>query len=153
MELTQQLLDIPIEHMSNVFGKFDAWLKQIEKYLQVTMVVRDGSLKIMGEDKNVEAAQKVLTELLAMSQRGNDITEQTVTYALEMCGYIQLCSRKPHRHPGNIRKMISKQYFCIFTVNLTLSHAIPDLLLCQKFCQKLRGILIIAGYFHRPDKA
>ena len=48
MELTQQLLDIPIEHMSNVFGKFDAWLKQIEKYLQVTMVVRDGSLKIMG---------------------------------------------------------------------------------------------------------
>ena len=67
MELTQQLLDIPIEHMSNVFGKFDAWLKQIEKYLQVTMVVRDGSLKIMGEDKNVEAAQKVLTELLAMS--------------------------------------------------------------------------------------
>jgi len=83
MELTQQLLDIPIEHMSNVFGKFDAWLKQIEKYLQVTMVVRDGSLKIMGEDKNVEAAQKVLTELLAMSQRGNDITEQTVTYALE----------------------------------------------------------------------
>lgn len=41
MELTQQLLDIPIEHMSNVFGKFDAWLKQIEKYLQVTMVVRD----------------------------------------------------------------------------------------------------------------
>ena len=87
MELTQQLLDIPIEHMSNVFGKFDAWLKQIEKYLQVTMVVRDGSLKIMGEDKNVEAAQKVLTELLAMSQRGNDITEQTVTYALEMCGW------------------------------------------------------------------
>ena len=86
MELTQQMLDIPIEHMSNVFGKFDAWLKQIEKYLQVTMVVRDGSLKIMGEDKNVEAAQKVLTELLAMSQRGNDITEQTVTYALEMCG-------------------------------------------------------------------
>ena len=74
MELTQQLLDIPIEHMSNVFGKFDAWLKQIEKYLQVTMVVRDGSLKIMGEDKNVEAAQKVLTELLARSQRGKDIT-------------------------------------------------------------------------------
>ncbi len=91
MELTQQMLDIPIEHMSNVFGKFDAWLKQIEKYLQVTMVVRDGSLKVTGEDKNVEKAQKVLSELLAMSQRGNDITEQTVTYALEMCG----CTKNP----------------------------------------------------------
>ena len=86
MELTQQMLDIPIEHMSNVFGKFDAWLKQIEKYLQVTMVVRDGSLKIMGNDNNVQKAQSVMSDLLAMSRKGNDITEQTVTYALEMCG-------------------------------------------------------------------
>lgn len=86
MELTQQMLDIPIEHMSNVFGKFDAWLKQIEKYLQVTMVVRDGSLKIMGNDNNVQKAQSVMEDLLAMSRKGNDITEQTVTYALEMCG-------------------------------------------------------------------
>ena len=86
MELTQQMLDIPIEHMSNVFGKFDAWLKQIEKYLQVTMVVRDGSLKIMGNDNNVQKAQSVMSDLFAMSRKGNDITEQTVTYALEMCG-------------------------------------------------------------------
>ena len=60
MELTQQMLDIPIEHMSNVFGKFDAWLKQIEKYLQVTMLVRDGSLKIMGNDNNVQKAQSAM---------------------------------------------------------------------------------------------
>ena len=92
MELTQQMLDIPIEHMSNVFGKFDAWLKQIEKYLQVTMVVRDGSLKIMGSDENVQKAQSVMSDLLAMSKKGNDITEQTVTYALETCG----CSKN---HP------------------------------------------------------
>ena len=69
MELTQQMLDIPIEHMSNVFGKFDAWLKQIEKYLQVTMVVRDGSLKIMGNDNNVQKAQSVMSDLLAMSRK------------------------------------------------------------------------------------
>ena len=76
MELTQQMLDIPIEHMSNVFGKFDAWLKQIEKYLQVTMVVRDGSLKIMGNDNNVQKAQSVMSDLLAMSRKGNDITDR-----------------------------------------------------------------------------
>lgn len=27
-----------------------------------------------------------MSDLLAMSRKGNDITEQTVTYALEMCG-------------------------------------------------------------------
>ena len=50
------------------------------------MVVRDGSLKIMGNDNNVQKAQSVMSDLLAMSRKGNDITEQTVTYALEMCG-------------------------------------------------------------------
>lgn len=87
MELTQQMLDIPIDHMSNVFGKFDAWLKQIEKYLQVTMVVRDGSLKIMGSDGNVEKACAVMNELVGMSKRGNDITEQTVTYVGDVWMY------------------------------------------------------------------
>ncbi len=88
MGLTQQMMDIPIDHMSNVFGKFDAWLKQIEKYLQVTMVVRDSNLKIMGEEPDVESACHVLEQLLELSRRGNDITEQNVTYALDMCGRI-----------------------------------------------------------------
>lgn len=86
MGLIQQMMDIPIDHMPNVFGKFDVWLKQIEKYLQVTMVVRDGSLKIMGEESNVESACSVLRQLAELSARGNEITEQNVTYALDMCG-------------------------------------------------------------------
>lgn len=86
MGLIQQMMDIPIEHMPNVFGKFDVWLKQIEKYLQVTMVVRDGSLKIMGEEANVESACNVLRQLTELSIRKNEITEQNVTYALDMCG-------------------------------------------------------------------
>jgi phosphate starvation-inducible PhoH-like protein len=88
MGLTQQMMEIPIEHMANVFGKFDAWLKQIEKYLQVTMVVRDGNLKIMGDDPNVESACHVLRQLVELSARGNDITQQQVTYALDTCGKI-----------------------------------------------------------------
>ena len=86
MGLIQQMMDIPIDHMPNVFGKFDVWLKQIEKYLQVTMVVRDGSLKIMGEESNVESACSVLRQLAELSARSNEITEQNVTYALDMCG-------------------------------------------------------------------
>lgn len=85
MELIQQMIEIPIDHMSNVFGKFDAWLKMIEKYLKVTMVVRNGSLKVMGEAAAVDSACAVINQLTALSVRGNDITEQNVMYALDTC--------------------------------------------------------------------
>ncbi len=87
MALIQQMMEVPIQHMSNVFGQFDAWLKQIEAYLGVTMVTRDGSLKIMGEAEATDAAKAVLEQLLEYSKRGNDITEQTVTYVLDTCSY------------------------------------------------------------------
>ena len=85
MELIQQMMEIPTDHMSNVFGRFDSWLKMIEKYLQVTMVMREDHLKITGTQTAVESARRVLEQLVILSQRGNDITEQNVTYALETC--------------------------------------------------------------------
>lgn len=85
MELIQQMIDIPIDHMSNVFGKFDAWLKKIEKTLSVTMVVRDGGLKIMGSQAAVDSACAVISQLIALSAKGSDITEQNVNYALDTC--------------------------------------------------------------------
>ncbi len=85
MELVQQMIDIPIEHMTNVFGEFDSRLKMIEKYLGVTMVMRGGGLKITGPAESVDGAAAVIDQLLALSVRGEDITEQNVTYALETC--------------------------------------------------------------------
>lgn len=85
MELIQQMTEIPAEHMQNVFGKFDSWLKLIEKYLNVTLVVRDDRLKIMGAEAAVESAKSVLEQLVELSVRGNDITEQNVIYALDTC--------------------------------------------------------------------
>ncbi len=85
MELVQQVIDIPIEHMTNVFGEFDCRLKQIEKTLSVTMVMRDGGLKITGRPECVDGACAVINQLIGLSARGSDITEQNVTYALETC--------------------------------------------------------------------
>ncbi len=85
MELTQQIIDIPIDHMANVFGEFDVWLKMIEKALGVSIVARNGGMKVMGSEKGVDSACAVIDELVELSRRGNDITEQNVTYALETC--------------------------------------------------------------------
>ena len=48
MGLTQEIMEIPVEHMANIFGQFDSYLKKIEKAFQITIVVRDGGVKLLG---------------------------------------------------------------------------------------------------------
>ena len=79
--ILEALIEFPVEHERNVFGAFDGHLKIIEKTLNVTLVSRDGMLKILGAPERVEKAKRLLEELLASSKRGNDITTQNVNYA------------------------------------------------------------------------
>lgn len=85
MSLLETIIDVPAEHEKNVFGQFDAYVKLIEKTLNVTIIVRNGEIKIIGENDNVTKAKNVFTQLLALSRRGNTITEQNVNYALSLC--------------------------------------------------------------------
>lgn len=41
-------VDVPADRQANIFGQFDEHLKLIERTLNVTMIFRDGSLKILG---------------------------------------------------------------------------------------------------------
>lgn len=85
MGLIQGQMEIPTEHMANVFGQFDAYLKKIENALKVTIVVREQGLKMTGEEQAVTAAKNIFTQLVELSRRGNQITEQNVNYVLELC--------------------------------------------------------------------
>ncbi len=78
------LIDMPAEHERNIFGQFDSNLKEIERALGVTVVARDGKLKITGEEKQTEKAERLFLRLLELSSRGNEITEQVVTYGLTL---------------------------------------------------------------------
>ena len=84
MTLENELFDIPSEHVQNVYGQFDAYLKKIERTIGVTVVSRDGGVKLIGNEAQVESAKQVLLELLELSRRGNEITEQNVNYALAL---------------------------------------------------------------------
>lgn len=80
----ETVIDIPAEHEQNVFGQFDAFAKKIERTLHVTLIARDGSVKIMGEAVQTERAKKVLEQLTGLSVRGNTIQEQNVDYTLSL---------------------------------------------------------------------
>lgn len=84
MSVIETIIDIPAEHEKNVFGQFDSYLKKIERTLHVTMIERDGALKIIGPEQMVQKAKSVFNNLIELSKRGNAITEQNVDYALSL---------------------------------------------------------------------
>ena len=84
MGSTEQTIDIPAELEKNVCGHMDVNLHKIERTLQVTMIERDGSVKVMGEESKVQKAISVFTNLVALARRGETISEQTVNYALSL---------------------------------------------------------------------
>lgn len=84
MSIIETTIDIPMEHVQNVYGQFDAYLKKLERTLGVTMVARDGALKLIGPERACRQAGHVFYNLLELSKRGNQITEQNVDYALSL---------------------------------------------------------------------
>ena len=84
MAIMETLIEIPAALEANVFGKLDEHLKKIERALNVTMVARDGTLKLIGEAADDKQAESVLMQLLELARRGNTVTEQNVNYALGM---------------------------------------------------------------------
>ncbi len=85
MSVIENLMNIPSEHEKNVFGQFDQNIKKIEKTLHVTVICRDSELKIIGSDTACRRAKNVFCQLIELSKRGNEITEQNVDYALSLC--------------------------------------------------------------------
>ncbi len=75
-------LTFPVEDLENIFGQFDKNITQIENALSVTVVNRDDSIKIIGEESAIQRAENVLNELFEMSKKGQEITTQEVTYLL-----------------------------------------------------------------------
>ncbi len=84
MENQEIILDIPAEHEQNIFGQLDAYVRKIEQTLSVNVILRDGSVKIIGEASRIEQADRVFHELITLSERGNTITEQNVDYVLAL---------------------------------------------------------------------
>ena len=84
MSIIETTMEIPAAHAGNLFGKLDAHVKILEKHLGVTLVFRDGNLKIVGNGIHVKRAEKIIGNLLSLSMRGNQITEQEVNYAIAL---------------------------------------------------------------------
>lgn len=84
MSITTFSMEIPMEHLSKIFGQNDAYIKKIEKDLDVSIVDRDGILKITGEEYKAKKCVSILSQLMEVSKNGSDIEEQKVDYAITL---------------------------------------------------------------------
>lgn len=67
-----------MEEAINLFGSFDENIRLLEAEFHVTVVNRDGELRISGEPEEVMMAAKAVEALLTLSGKGESITEQHV---------------------------------------------------------------------------
>ena len=73
-----------IEHVAGVFGSFDQNLRILEDELHVTVLSRDSSLHISGEEESVLLAETAINGLLQLAAKGEPIDAQNVRYVLRL---------------------------------------------------------------------
>ena len=71
-----------LEQAVNIFGSFDENIRLLEQEFSVTVVNRDGELRVDGEAEHVMLACKAIQALLTLSSRGEVIGEQNVRYVI-----------------------------------------------------------------------
>ncbi len=71
-----------INHIAELFGNFDENTILIEKKLNVVITSHSDSIKIRGEEPDVDDAIKVINGLIALIEKGEKITSQNVLYIM-----------------------------------------------------------------------
>ena len=77
-------LELDMYVLQCIFGQYDSHIAKIEKELDVLIVDRGGTLRIMGEKENADKAEKLIYALADSVAKGNPLEEQRVNYALEL---------------------------------------------------------------------
>ena len=72
------------EFERELFGSFDENIKLIEDTLSIDVILREGNIVLMGEEKNVDLAYKLMTELQETVINGKSLDRQSVTYSLSL---------------------------------------------------------------------
>lgn len=73
-----------MEHAVALFGSFDENIKLIESQYRVHILGRDGELKVSGEADDVAKACKVISSLLSLINRGEQLSDQNVRYCMSL---------------------------------------------------------------------
>lgn len=84
MEEYRVEIEVTVEQLRDIFGQYDSHIGKLEKQLHVSVVNRNDALQIYGEKEEVEEAKRIIIDLLQLSERGSEIDEQRIDYAIQL---------------------------------------------------------------------
>ena len=80
----EKTIDFSGEELRTLFGQNDKYLEKIENELNVSIVNRNGSLKISGDESDVSSAASLMRQIVSTVGKDDDLEEQKVDYALSL---------------------------------------------------------------------
>ncbi len=84
--MTEKAISIAdMNYMHSIFGDFDENINIIQKEYKVSIYSRDDEIRIKGDDSAVARASQVIDILKSMLDKGEQLTDQSVRYAISMC--------------------------------------------------------------------
>lgn len=120
------------EQLRAVFGNFDCNVNLIQRAFGVTIFSRGSDVKITGDEKDVQKAEKAMNTLAGMHNRGEAIVEQSVRYAIAMV---------EDGSEGDIAQM-SSDCVCVSYAGKPIK---PKTLGQKKYCDMIRNHTITFG--------
>ncbi|MCR4841753.1 MAG: PhoH family protein [Eubacterium sp.] len=84
--MNQVTVSVPLsgDIFSRICGSFDCNIKKVDKTFGVSSVYRNDELKVSGSEADARQALYVFRQLMALSQKGTDIAEQQLDYAIDL---------------------------------------------------------------------
>ncbi|MBP3200818.1 MAG: PhoH family protein [Lachnospiraceae bacterium] len=76
-------ISINNEILPKIFGSFDVNIKIIEKKFNVSIVIRNEKIKIIGNKNDVENVNELIDILISKANKGNEISEQDLNYCMD----------------------------------------------------------------------
>lgn len=84
MSEVSEKIELSVENARKIFGVGDGFIKKVERDFDVIVTDRNGAIYVRGDTGNVSRAIHVLKDLSVYSEKGNEIEEQNVDYAISM---------------------------------------------------------------------
>ncbi len=82
-----QEINVPIENNNlilELFGEFDENIKIIEKEFNVDIVLREGEIRILGEELSAILAERLIFKLIDILKREKRLTKQELMYTIQL---------------------------------------------------------------------
>ena len=84
MSEVSEKIELSVENTRKIFGVGDGFIKKVERDFNVVVTDRNGAIYVHGDTGDVKKAIHVIKDLSFYSEKGNEIEEQNVDYAISM---------------------------------------------------------------------